>query len=346
MTPVTAIGQQAGYCAAIMEDDNLKNRISGLLFPAGIIMILVGAMAAHMSSYRAGQLVGQALVLSLMVALVSYLVRSKDRSVAANAGRKFWTGVIYLAVCLIVLAKGIVTVSQERRDAAALQQRMDQIVDSQDKVASGAASPQMSSTPMPSVQEGQTDIQKIGVLIERSAQRANNVNAAYWKAVQDAQFATVITPETLASASRRAEAHSHVAAVSSAIDTWERDMNNNASESDRDFQEARLSGANGAEIRQGFQKGMQNTRQFIQSFVGVERSLMTAADNILTFADSAQPTFNAERKRIVFATQASLNQYNALLAQIRKVASDETNLMSAQREHVRKVRDSMKESLN
>jgi len=277
---------------------------------------------------------------------VSYLVRSKDRSAAANAGRKFWTGVIFLAICLIVLAKGIVNVSQERRDTAALQKRMDQIVDSQEKVASGAATPQLSSTPMPSLQEGQTDIQKISVLMQRSAQRANNVNAAYWKAVQDARFATVITPETLSSASSRAEAHSHVAAVNSAIDTWEHDMNNNASESDRDFQEARLSGANLAEVRKGFQEGMQNTRHFIQSFVGVERSLMTAADNIVTFADSAQPSFNTERKRIVFATQDSLNQYNALLMQIRKVASDEANLMNAQREHVRKIRDSMKGSSN
>jgi len=97
-----------------------------------------------------------------------------------------------------------------------------------------------------------------------------------------------------------------------------------------------------AEVRKGFQVGMQNTHRFIQSFVGVERSLMKTADEIVTFADSAKPTFNTERKQIVFATQDSLNRYNELLTQIRKVASDEANLMSAQRDHVRQVRDSMK----
>jgi hypothetical protein len=329
-----------------MEDGKLKNLIGWLLFPAGIVVILVGAMAAHLSSYRAGELVGQSLVFMLMVALVSYLVRSKDRSLAANAGRNFWTGVIFLAVCLIVLAKGIVNISQERRDTAGIQKRLDQIVDAQDKVASGAADPQLSSAPLPSVQDGQTDMQKIGVLIERAAQRANNVNATYWKAVQDAQFATVIAPETLSSASRRAEAHSRVASVNSAIDAWERDMNNSAGENDHDFQQAGLSGPNLAEVRKGYQEGMQNTHRFIQSFVGVERSLMSVADEILTFADSAKPSFNAERKRIVFATQDSLNRYNELLTQIRKVASDEANLMGAQRDHVRKIRDSMKESPN
>ena len=329
-----------------MEDDSLKNRISWALFPAGIVVILVGAMAAHLSSYRAGELVGQALVFMLMVAFVSYLVRSKDRSVAANAGRKFWTGLIFLGICLIVLAKGMVNVGQERRDTAALQKQMDQMVDRQEKVASGAASPQPSSAPMPSLQDGQTDIQKVGILIERSSQRANNVNAAYWQAIQDAQFATVVTPETLSSAARRAEAHSHIAAVRSAIDSWERDMNNNISESDRDFEAVRLSGSNLADYRRGFQNGMQNTQHFIHSFVGVERALMTATENMVAFADSAQPTFNADRKRIVFATQDSLNQYNALLAQIRKIASDEANLMSAQRDHVRKIRDSMSASSN
>jgi len=329
-----------------MEDGKLKNLIGWFLFPAGIVVIIVGAMAAHMSAYRAGQLVGQSLVFMLMVALVSYLVRSKDRSVAANAGRNFWTGVIFLSICLIVLAKGIVNFSQERRDTAALQKRMDQLVDTQERLASGAASPQMSSAPLPSVQEGQTDMQKIGVLIERSAQRTNNTNAAYWKAVQDARFTTVIAPETLSSATRRAEAHSHVASISSAIDAWERDMNDVATQSDRDFQEARLSGPDRGEVRKGFEEGMQNTRRFIQSFVGVERSLMTVADEILTFADSAQPTFDTDRKRIVFATQDSLNRYNELLTQIRKVARDEATLMSAQRDHVRKIRDSMKESPN
>jgi hypothetical protein len=329
-----------------MEDGTLKNRLSWLLFPAGIIVIIVGAMAAHMSSYRAGQLVGQSLVIMLLVALVSYLVRSKDSSVAATGSRKFWTGVIQLGICLIVLAKGIVNFSQERRDTASLQKRMDQLIESQEKVASGAATPQLSSTPLPSLQADQTDMQKIGVLMERSAQRANNTNAAYWKAVQDAHFATVIAPETLSSATRRAEAHSQVASVSSAIDAWERDMNNGVSESDRDFQDAGLSGPHLAEVRKGFQEGMQNTHRFIQSFVGVERSLMQAADEILAFADSARPTFNTDRKRIMFATEDSLNRYNELLTQIRKVAGDEANLMSAQRAHVRQIRDSMKASTN
>jgi hypothetical protein len=329
-----------------MEDGKLQNPVSWLLFPAGIGVILVGAMAGHLSSYRAGQLVGQALVFMLIVALVSHLLRSKDRSVAANAGRKLWTGVIYLGICVLVLAKGLVNVSQERQDTAALQKQLDRIVDTQDKLANGAAQPQMSSAPMPSVQAGQTDMQKIGVLIERASQRANNTNAAYWKAVQDAQFATVMAPQTLSSATGRAAAHSRIASVNSAIDAWERDMNNSAGESEHDFQEAGLSGPNLAEVRKGFEEGAQNTRHFIQSFVVVERSLMKVADEIITFADSTKPGFNAERKGVVFATQDAANHYNELLTQIRKVAGDEANLMKAQRDHVLKIRDSMKAAPN
>jgi hypothetical protein len=328
--------------ASEVKQTSRKRGMSWLLFAAGIAVIVAGSLLAGLGSDKAAELFGESIPYGLIAAAIAYAVTPKGKDRHASANRNLWAGIAYLSICAFLLLKAISDASQIRADAASIQTRMDKLVDLQTRVANGTAVLKAPTGPLPQVSAEQTDLQKIGVLLDRSAQRNASIGAAYQQALRDAKFDSILLPETLTSARARARALGQLLQMSAAIDAWDQETAKSMEEFRQEIESLGLSPASLQQAISGYEKGLQAGTQFRKDYANVERSIVKAAREIVTLAETSNPQIGHDGRQLLFAKGDDANRYNELLQQIQSLGTRETELLSQQANRTRKISNDFK----
>lgn len=307
-----------------------------VLYAAGVAVLVVVSAATGLGLDKAAYLFGESLPVGLLAFVIASVASRKD------AARSHWGGIAYLVFCSYLLLQAVQEASQQRQDAASIEKRMDQFVDIQTKITTGAVVPKVSNEPLPQVSEAKTDLQKVALLLDRAAQRSTNISAEYQETLRNARYDEILSPDTLSSDRGRSSAHSRLAIINSAIDTWDQQTGQAMTDYQREIQSSGLSASSMREALEGYNKGLASSNQFRRDFAAVEHALMQSAEEIVTLADMSSPHLSKDRKTLVFANANYANRYNELIRELNAQVARETQILSDRTDRLRKARDDMK----
>jgi len=165
-------------------------------------------------------------------------------------------------LCAFLLAKAAIESHQAQTDIAAIRAKMDRFVDISKQVQGGQTIPQdLAETPPRSVAAGQTDIQKLGTLMDRATRQTLQTGARYQETVQRIGFSRLLTPAALCSVVERQKLHEGVGAALAAISKFEKESANNEASIRADLRTLGLSPAFLDEAMAGYEKGSQQVRR-------------------------------------------------------------------------------------
>jgi len=313
-----------------------------LVFLSAWVILLLGAPLLGLSAYRTGYLLGESIPLALLILIIGYFTGRKKMPLVReriNIG----VAVAFWLFCAFLLTKTAIESHQAQTDIAAIHATMDRFVDAAKQAQGGQAVPVTpAETPPRSVGAGQTDLQKIAALLDRTTRQTLETGARYQETIQRIGFSSLLTPTALCSVVERQKLHEGVGAALAAIAKFEKESAKNEASVRSDFQTLGLSSVSLDQAMAGFENGAQKSRKDVKDFIQVERDFVATVDELATLADISHPSTSRDGKQVLFSTQNFADRFNELEAKIRALAAQEDKILKRQTERLIKARDEMR----